>query len=140
VLKAGTEVPLKFAQSLHSGRSQAGDTIELELAEDLKVANAVVVRKGARALGQVTREHGPGGVGKGGELYLQVDLLKAGSRKIKLRGESGGKAARNVCWGCGIAWGPLGILLGGGKGYVIKEGTPITGYVAEDIELPVLPE
>ena len=141
LLKQGTEVPLKFAQNLSSSGAQPGGPVELVLAEDLKVGDSVVVKKGARVLGRVARKRNPGELGRGGELYLQVELLKAGSTKIRLRGESGGKAARNVCWGCGIAGGVIGILAGStGKAYVIKEGTPITAYVAEDIELPAIAE
>jgi hypothetical protein len=146
LLKADTEVPLKFGQSLHSRLSKPGTTIELALAEDLKVGDAVVVRKGARALGSVIRTNNPNSRGKGGELYLRLEFLKGGGRLIKLRGEGGGKEGRDICWTCGVggllllgAAGYFVAVLGsGGKQYVIKEGTPITAYVAEDIELPVL--
>jgi len=146
-LKAGSEVPLRFAQSVHSRISKPGDTIELVLAEDLKAGDAVVARKGARVLGSVTRTNNPNSMGKGGELYLQVECLKVGRSMVKLRGEGGGKEASHTCWGCAVVGAALlgvgglfAILGSGGKQYVIKEGTPITAYVAEDIELPVLPE
>ena len=146
LLKANSEVPLKFAQSVHSRLSKPGDTIELALAEDLKVGDAVVARKGARVLGSVTRTNNPGSMGKGGELYLQVEFLKVGPSMVKLRGEGGGKEGRHTCWGCVVGstamYGVVGALFtifgSPGKQYVIKEGTPITAYVAEDIELPVL--
>ena len=148
VLKENTEIPLKFSQSLHSRAAKAGDTIEFQLAEDLKVADAVVVKKGARALGSVTRSNNPNSLGRGGELYLRVEFLKAGRSLIKVRGDAGGKQGRHICWVCGVGGLPLlggvgGLVLilgSGGKQYVIKEGTPITAYVAEDIELAVLTE
>jgi len=40
----------------------------------------------------------------------------------------------------GVVGALFAVLGTGGKQYVIKEGTPITAHVAEDIELPVLPE
>lgn len=148
LLKEGTEVSLQFAQSLHSRLSKPGDTIELVLADNLRAGDAVVARKGARVLGTVTRTNNPNSMGKGGELYLQVEFLKVGSSKVKLRGQAGGKEGTHKCWGCAVSgavmFGVVGALFAvlgtGGKQYVIKEGTPITAYVAEDNELPVLSE
>ena len=148
LLRAGSEVPLKFAQSVHSRVSKPGDTIELALAEDLKVEDALVARKGARVIGKVTRTNNPNSRGKGGELYLQVEFLKVGRSMVKLRGEGGGKEGSHTCWGCvavstamyGVVGALFAILGTAGKQYVIKGGTPITAYVAEDIELPLQPE
>jgi len=53
VLKEGTEVSLKFAQKLSAKAAYVGEPVELVLAQDLKIGDAVVVKQGARVLGTV---------------------------------------------------------------------------------------
>jgi hypothetical protein len=138
VLKKGTEVPLKFAQSVRSSFTKTGDSIELVLADNVRVGDVLVLRKGARAVGSVTRGQGSGSMGKGGQVFLQVDWLKTDRSTVKLSGEGGGKQSHRFCWECGMFFGAVGILGGMGKEYNIEEGTPVTAYVAEDVELSVL--
>src|SRR5258708_8694929 len=51
LVKEGTEVHLKLAQTMTSKTSTVGEPVEMVLAEDLKVGENVVVRKGVRVLG-----------------------------------------------------------------------------------------
>jgi len=57
---------LKYAQSLSSKTAVEGDHIELLLAQDLKVGDAVIAKVGAKAVGHVTRAKRPGMMGKAG--------------------------------------------------------------------------
>ncbi|MGH9602672.1 MAG: hypothetical protein ACRD24_09825 [Terriglobales bacterium] len=135
---------LKFAQNLSSRSAVIGDPVELLLEEDLKVGEALVASKGARARGTVT-------LGKESEkkrqgahqLAIRLEYLKAGDVRVKLRGERGatGKVNKGATVGLTIAFGLGGLLTGlSMKHFEIKEGTPVLCYVAEDIELKVLPE
>ena len=45
VLKEGTEVPLVFATDLNSKTAVDDDTVNMTLAEDLKVGDVIVVKK-----------------------------------------------------------------------------------------------
>ena len=49
VLKEGTEVPLVFSADLNSKTAVDDDTVNMTLADDLKVGDVVVLRKGAPA-------------------------------------------------------------------------------------------
>ena len=142
VLKEGTEVDLKFAQNLNSKTAVKGDLVEFVLDQDLKVADAVVVKKGARVLGKVTE--GKESEKKRGahEVIVSLAYLKVGNAKVKLRGEIGGKpkANTNTTIGLTVLLGLSGYLIARSlKHFEIKEGTPLKAYVAEDLELPVLP-
>src|SRR5215469_6725408 len=53
VLKEGTEVHLKLAQTMTSKTSSVGEPVEMVLAEDLTVGQDIVALKGARVLGTV---------------------------------------------------------------------------------------
>ena len=142
VLKEGTEVSLKLAQKLTSKSAVVGEPVELVLAQDLKVNDAVVVRQGARVLGTVvtgkesekkkTEAHG---------LAMRVDFLRAGDAKIRLRGERNaeGKRDKDAMVAGTIFLGVSGLLMTSGKHYVIPEGSLVTAYVDQDIELPAVP-
>ena len=133
---------MKLAQKLTAKSAVVGEPVELVLAQDLKVNDAVVVRQGARVLGTVvagkesekkkTEAHG---------LAMRVDFLKAGDQKIRLRGEkrAEGKRNKDAMVAGTIFLGVSGLLMTSGKHYEIPEGSPVTAYVDEDIEVFALP-
>ena len=144
VLKEGTEVKLKFAQKLSSRSAVIGDPVELVLDEDLKVGDAVVARKGARARGTVMlgKESEKKRAGAH-ELAIRLEYLKAGDTRVKLRGERGakGKVNKGATVGLTLVFGLTGLLIGlSTKHFEIQEGTPVSCYVAEDVELKAAPE
>jgi hypothetical protein len=141
VLREGSEVNLKFAQKLTSKAAVIDQPVELVLAEDLRVLDYVVVRRGARVLGTVT-------AGKESEkkkeeakfLAIRADFLHVGANKIALRGEKAAEGKRNkdAMVAGTILFGLSGLIATSGKHYVIPEGTPLKAYVDQDIEIPVL--
>jgi hypothetical protein len=132
-LKEGTEVPLVFASDLNSKTAVDDDPVNMTLAEDIKVGDVVVVKKGAVALGTVTNAHKSGMLGKPGELSIRLEYLKTDDRRIRLRGNKGkegeGKVGATVA--LTVLFGPIG-LIKHGKNVEIKEGTPLTAFVDED--------
>lgn len=143
VLREGTPVPLQFAQKLTSKTAVVGQPVELVLADDVKVGEAVVVRKGARVIGTVvggkqTEKQQKYGHAK--ELVMRVDFLRAGDTRIPLRGTQAAEGKRDAgkMVAGTIVFGLAGLLMTSGKKFVIPEGTPLTAFVDEDCELPVL--
>ena len=139
-VKDGTEVNLRFAQTITSKRAAIGDAVNFTLDQDLKAGDRVVARKGATALGTVTQVRKSGMMGRGGELNLRLEYLKAGDTKIKLRGLQGrqGDNKEGAMIGLTLAFGMVGFLKHG-KQAEIKEGTPLKAYVDQDTELVVEP-
>ena len=141
VLREGAEVKLKFAQKLTSKAAVVNQPVELALAEDLKVLDYVVVKQGARVLGTII-------AGKESEkkreeaktLAIRVDFLRAGNYQIALRGNkiAEGKRNKNAMIAGTILFGVSGLIATSGKHYVIPEGAPLSAYVDQDIELPVI--
>jgi hypothetical protein len=133
VLKEGTEVPLVFAEDLNSKTAVDDDPVNMTLAEDIKVGDVVVVRKGAVALATVTNAHKSGMMGKPGELSIRLEYLKTDDRRVRLRGSKGkegeGKVGATVA--LTVLFGPIG-LIKHGKNVEIKEGTALTAFVDED--------
>jgi hypothetical protein len=143
LLKEGTEVTLKFAQKLSGKSAFIGEPVELILAQDLKVGEAVVVKQGARVLGTVVAgKESEKKRKEARELAMRVDFLKAGNKKIKLRGEKAaeGKRNKNAMVEGTVFLGLSGLLMTSVKHYEIPEGATVTAYVDEDVELqPVNP-
>ena len=139
-VKDGTEVSLRFAQTISSKRAAIGDAVNFTLDQDLKAGDRVVARKGATALGTVTQVRKSGMMGRGGELNLRLDYLKAGDTKIKLRGVQGGQGdnKEGAMIGLTLAFGVVGFLKHG-KQAEIKEGTSLKAYVDQDTELVMEP-
>jgi hypothetical protein len=139
VLKEGSDVKLKFAQDLSSKTASEGDPVTFVLAEDLTVGKVLVAKTGDKAVGTVTNVKKAGMMGKGGELNVRLEYLKASDTKIRLRGSKGktgdDKTGQTVA--LTVLFGPIG-LIKHGKDIVVKEGTPLAAYVDDDVALPAL--
>jgi len=141
MLKEGTSVNLKLAQKLSAKGAFVGEPVELILAEDLKVGDAVVAKKGTRVLGTVVAgKESEKKRNEAHQLLMRVDFLKAGEAKIKLRGEKAAEGKRNkdAMVAGTIILGVSGLLMTSGKHYEMPEGSPVIAYVDEDIELPIV--
>ncbi len=136
VLKEGTEVPLVFSADLNSKTAVDDDTVNMTLADDLKVGDIVVVKKGAPAVATVTNAHKAGMMGKPGELSIRLEYVKSDDQRLRLRGNKGkegeGKVGATVA--LTVLFGPIG-LIKHGKNVDIPEGTPLTAYVDQDYTL-----
>jgi hypothetical protein len=141
LLKEGTEVHLKLAQTLTSKTATAGEPVEFVLAEDLRVGEDIVARKGTRALGTVAE-------GKKSEkqkthakqLSMRFDHMRVGDSVVQLTGQQAGAGKRDTgkVVAFTILFGLSGYFATSTKKFVIPEGTPVTAYVEQDIEMPIL--
>ncbi|MFZ0520727.1 MAG: hypothetical protein WAL95_06865 [Candidatus Acidiferrales bacterium] len=136
VLKEGTEVPLVFASALDSKTAVDEDSVNMTLAEDLKVGDVVVVKKGAPAVATVTNAKKAGMMGRPGELSIRLEYVKSDDQRLHLRGAKGkegeGKVGATVA--LTVIFGPIG-LIKHGKNVVIPAGAPLTAYVDQDYTL-----
>ena len=138
VLKDGSDVHLKFAESVSSKTATEGDTINLLLDEDLKIGNVVVAKAGSKAVGTVTHAKKAGMMGKAGELNMRLEYLKVGDDRVKIRGSKGkeGEGKEGTAVALTVLFGPIG-LIKHGKNVDVKEGTPLTAYLDQDYTIPV---
>lgn len=138
-LKEGTEVNLKLAQTLSSKTAAVGDSVEMLLDQDLIVDKTLVAKKGSRALATVSNAKKAGMAGRGGELNLRLEYVKAGDTKVKLRGTQAknGDNKTGATVGLVLAFGVLGFMKHG-KQAEVKEGTPVKAFVDEDAQVASL--
>jgi hypothetical protein len=138
VFKDGSDVHLKFAESVSSKTATEGDTINLLLDEDLKIGSVVVAKVGSKAVGTVTHAKKAGMMGKAGELNMRLEYLKVGDDRVKIRGSKGkeGEGKEGTAVALTVLFGPIG-LIKHGKNVDVKEGTPLTAYLDQDYTIPV---
>lgn len=134
LLTEGSDVLLAFDEELSSKTSSDGDPVALVVTDDVKVGEVVVIKAGAKAVGEITNAAKSEMMGKGGELNMRLDYVKAGSVKVHLRGTkgAGGKDSSSIglmllCFACAV--------FHHGKEIKIQKGTALHAYVAEDISL-----
>jgi hypothetical protein len=136
LLREGSEVPLKFANSISSKTANEGDPVEFILDDDLKVGDSIVVSKGAHALATVTTAKKAGMMGRPGDLAVQIQYLVIGSNHVHIRGTKGreGDSKTGAAVALTVLFGPIG-LIKHGKNVEIPAGAPLTAYVDQDIWL-----
>ncbi len=138
LLARGTAVPLVIGSDVNSKTAEVGDKISLNLAEDLKVGDVVVVKKGAPAVATVTEVDKKGRGGVPGEVAFQVDSFQAGNTVVKLSGSAAKEGQDKVGKAIGLMFVP-GIPAGlfvHGKDAEIKQGALFTASVDADTLLP----
>ncbi len=135
LLRDGTQVTLKFADDISSKTAHDGDPVEFLLDGDLKVAETVVVPKGAHAVATVSTAKKAGMMGKPGDLSVQFEYLIAGSNHVRLRGTKGKEGESKTRATVALTmFGPIG-LMKHGKDVDIPAGTPLTAYIDQDVWL-----
>ena len=137
-LPEGTEIYLVFAEALSSGSNTEGDRFHLRVDDDVKVDGAVVIPRDAIAVGTVKVAKKRRRMGRAGQLSITLDYVKAGDERVRLRSsktkEGEGRVGSTVA--LTVLFGPLG-LLKRGKDIEVQEGSPITAFVDQDVELIV---
>lgn len=138
VLPKGLELPLVFRAAVTSRTAEVGDPLSLELAEDVKVGDQVVLAKGTPAVGKVIQVDHSGLVGQPGTLTFQVEVLQLKDKNIDLvcertkEGMNKIKKARNIAF---IPFlGASGVLVHGEEAE-IEKGTPLVAALARDTAL-----
>ncbi|PWK16693.1 hypothetical protein LV89_04808 [Arcicella aurantiaca] len=76
-LPAGTPIALETVQRLASDAVQAGQTVDFKVRSDIKVGDVVVVKAGSIAKGLVTRANIAKGLGKEGQIEIQIKSVSS---------------------------------------------------------------
>ena len=138
VLPQGTPVHLVFASDLSSKKADVGDKIPLTLADDLKVGDVVLVKKGAPAVATVTDADGTHILGVPGEIAFEAESLNVDGVLVKLRGGAA-RLGRDREGGAAVSalFVPVaGLFLVHGHDAEIQRGASFVATVSEDTPLP----
>lgn len=140
-LEDGTPVHLVLGETISSADAQVGQTLELEVVDDILVDGVLVVQHGSTAWATVTSAQAKRRMGRAGHLDINIDKVRlADGEKVLLRAvkdEKGGSHT-GAMTGAIVATSlvllpaaPL-FLLVHGKDVTIPKGTPITAFVQGD--------
>lgn len=138
----GTLIMARLASQLDSGQVQAGDPVTMDVLEDLKIENAIVIPHGSIVMGHVTEAKGARKMGRGGRLDISFETVTAGDgTKVPISGEDFAKGKGGYGGGSLVGAGAAGLffppaaallLLKHGHASVIPVGTVLTVHVTAD--------
>ena len=143
-LHDGTPVKLRLARNLSSADARTGDTVDLEVVEDVRVGDTVVIARNSAAIATVTRAEAKRRMGRGGKLDVNIDFVRmVNGEKVSLRAvrESAGGSHTGAMTGAMVATSLVAwpaapfFLLMHGKDVTIPKGTEIGAYVQGDITI-----
>jgi hypothetical protein len=143
-LDDGTPIKLRLDRNLSSADAKAGDNIDFEVLEEVKVNDVVVIPKGNIAIGTVTAAEHKKRMARGGKLDIEIDYVKlADGEKAAIRavketkggGHTGAMTGAIVATSL-VAWpaAPFFLFMHG-KDTTIPKGTEITAYVNGNMPL-----
>jgi hypothetical protein len=89
VLPVNTTIPLEFDEKLVSGVNARGSTFKMQVAEDIRVDDAVVIPKGTVVFGEVVDSKKAGMLGNAGVLVLSARYVHLDQRDIRLHSALG---------------------------------------------------
>ncbi|HZQ23874.1 MAG TPA: PEGA domain-containing protein [Terriglobales bacterium] len=124
ILADGTPVKLKVNRNLSSSDAKSGESVELEVIDEVHVGNIIVVQKGGAAFGTISAAQSKHSADHTAKLEVAADYLRlADGDKAPLRGSpTSGNTA--------LAIGPSSVA---GKDIKIPSGAEVTAYVNGNI-------
>jgi hypothetical protein len=139
VIPDGTKVRLRLDQTLSSATAEEGQTVELSVAEGIKVDGVTVVKEGARATGTVVVAQEKRRMGRAGKLDFSVDRVRAVNGEWlpvrytmnKRQGDSKAVSTGVITAGVAVVFWPAApfVLLRKGKDTTINKGMAFDVFV-----------
>ena len=136
VLREGTEVPMRTLRALSSNTNRQGDRFDLTVSEDVLVDGHVVIPRGARGIGEITRLVPKGAFGKSGKLETRLLYVAVGNARIPVSGQAAdrGKSGTGATVATAVLAGVASAFVTGTSARV-PEGSTMIGYVSRDLPL-----
>lgn len=140
VLRAGTNVQLRTLTSLSTKgkKLKAGDRFDLETADAVTVNGQIAIPARSPAVGEITSIRNKGMWGKSGAIQARVVYVRVGERNIRLSGQLDDKGSTGTAGVIGaVVLLPVAGFFTTGTSAEIPAGSPVSGFVEEDVALPV---
>ena len=140
LLKRDTPIHLMVMSEVSTKERGIGYRFKLRVNQPVMVGGAIVIPVGALAWGEVTSATSSGNVGKSGTLSAKLLHVDLNGTFIPLTGETqaAGKNGTGEAVMAVMALGVLG-LFAKGNNAKIKAGELMTGFTAEDTQVPAPP-
>lgn len=139
VVPDGTKLRLRLDQTLSSATADEGQTVELSVAEAIKVEGATVVQEGSRATGTIVLAQEKRRMGRSGKLDFSVDRVRASNGEwlpvrytlTKKQGDSKAMSTGVITAGVAVVFWPAApfVLLRHGKDTTINKGVTFDVFI-----------
>ncbi|WP_371372148.1 hypothetical protein [Sporomusa aerivorans] len=145
-IPADTLVKIKTLSTLNNKQSRPGDAVALAVAEDVYVGGVLVLPKGAKGFGKVTKVQQPKSFGRDAKLEISFDSLVAidGTTINTFLGDKAKEETKSLAKAAGasvagmVILGPVGIIGGAfvnGKEANIPIGSQLYVQTKDEIEV-----
>jgi hypothetical protein len=125
VLPLNTTIPLEFEEKVVSGVNARGSTFKMQVTEDIRVDDAVVIPKGTVVFGEVVDSKKAGMLGKAGVLVLSARYVHLDQRDIRLHSALGAAGDARIALA-------LFVPFVFGAEATVEQGTRVTVRTASD--------
>jgi hypothetical protein len=141
LMKSGTPVKLRLAETISSAHAHKGDRLEFEVVKDIVIGGFTLVRSGSRAQGTVAGVKGKRFLGMGGHVMIRLDSVELTTgRSIGLvvrrdfKGRSRPLRTGLELAAAGLVYWPAApvFLLSRGQDRTVLKGTDVTAYTQVD--------
>lgn len=135
IIPADTSITVSTTSDLTSKKARKGDQLALQVAEDVLMNGAVVIRKGTAAVGRIGLARDTGAFGQSGKLEIEPLFIQLSNGVVRLRGGASEKGSIEAPAAVGLL-----ILTPGftGRSAKIPAGTIIPARVLRSVTLPAL--
>ncbi|MGH9529009.1 MAG: PEGA domain-containing protein, partial [Terriglobales bacterium] len=140
VLADGTPVRLRTTRTISSRDARAGDPVNLEVLDEVKIDDTVVINKGGAGLAIVTVAEPKKLMGRGGKLDVSIDSATlVNGQKVALRavlpstGSENQRSIVSAISASNVSSAPL--IFVRGKDITIPQGTEFVAYMNGDLPL-----
>jgi hypothetical protein len=142
VLRTGTKIPLKMAEELTTKgkKLRVGQRFQLEVAEDIRLGESVVIPAGTPATAEITDVRNKGMWGKSGRINAQLLYMRVNGRQIRLTGSFDDKGVTGTAGVvAAIAFIPVAGFFTTGTSAKLPLGGAVTGFLDEDVTVAFAP-
>jgi|HubBroStandDraft_1064217.scaffolds.fasta_scaffold19744_3 hypothetical protein len=141
MMKSGTPVKLRLAETISSAHARKGDRLEFEVVKDVIVRGFTVIRSGSRAQGTVVGVKGRRPLGMGGDVAIELNSVELGTGRsvgLVVRRNFKGRShilrmGMEVAIAGAVYWPAAPVfLLSRGQDRTVLKGTDVTAYTQVD--------
>lgn len=138
-LAANTPVVIALNGEVSSRTHRLGDQFSASVASDVMVDGHVVIPRGTRAVGHVTRRVGKGSFGKAGKMEVAFRYIDLGGRRIPVEGLhlQKGNSKGGATAGAVLLAGAVGGFFVKGRSATMGEGREFTAHTLDAIPVSI---
>lgn len=142
VVRSGTPIALKTSEPLttEGKKLKVGQRIQIEVAEAVMLNGQTVIPAGSPGQAEITDVRNKGMWGKSGRINARVLYLRANGRQIRMTGQFDDKGVTGTAGVvAAVAFIPIAGFITTGTSAKIPLGTPVKGFLDEDLTVAFLP-